>query len=122
MAIPNKFNGSTRWNGDTGLFEVDASSGPPAWTSIGAGPGKNLAPDVPHLLIVKYQYDLVKLTTTIISIEWDGIVYPVGTTTGVQTSTWAKVIAIQKQNAAIAVGSTEVIYDQTTLYLSDLPM
>jgi hypothetical protein len=122
VEIPNEYNGSTRWNGDTGLFEVDASAGAPQWKSIGAGPGKSLPPDVPHLLIVKYQYDLVKLTTTIISIQWDAVVYPVGTTTGVQMSTWGTVLAIQKQNAAIQIGSTEVIYDQTTLSLSDQPL
>jgi hypothetical protein len=94
VAIPQKFNGSTRWNSVTGHFEVDASSGAPQWTDIGAGPGP-ITPDVPHSLVIKYQYDFVKMTTTIISITWDNFVYPVGKTTGVQTDDWAKVLAVQ---------------------------
>lgn len=118
--IPNKFNGSTRWNSVSGHFEIDASSGAAAWTDTGVGPGA-ITPDVTHELVNLYQFDLVKLTTTIISISWDGVVYPVGVTTGVQTSNWTSVLDIQLQDASNQPGSVEVVYDQIQLDLDDQP-
>jgi hypothetical protein len=121
--IPNKFNGSTRWNSVSGHFEIDASSASPAWSDIGGGPG-SLTPDVTHELINLYQFDYVKLTTSVLSISWDGVIYSVPSTlqnVGVQTSNWTQVLDLQLQDATQQVGSVEVIYNQTSLYLSDQP-
>lgn len=123
--IPNKFNGSTQLNFSTGNFMIDASSGAAAWSDIGAGPGKDIAPDVPHLLELRYQYDFAGKHISTLSITWDGTLYPVPAklqNVGCQPSNWNAVMAIQKQTEMFTPGSVEVVYDRTTLTLSDQPL
>jgi len=123
--IPNRFNGSTQLNFDTGHFMIDASSGSAAWSDIGGGPGKDIAPDVAHLLEIRYQFDYANLKTSTLSISWDGIAYPVPTNlqgVGCQSSNWTAVASIQKQTEMYNPGSVDVVYDATTLIFSDQPL
>lgn len=119
--IANKANGSTQLNFDTGHFEIDATSGPPSWTDIGAGPGK-VSPDIEHALAVSYFFDLARNQVSVLSITWDGTIYtipPALQKVGFQTSNWTVVAALQLQNEIYNPGAVDVLYRNTALTWSD---
>lgn len=125
QSIPNKFNGSTQLNLQTGHFEIDASSSAAHWSDIGSGPGTEIEPDTPHEMAIRYQWDFAQKRHSTLSIEWDGIMYPVPESmqnVGNQESNWDAVMAIQLQSEILEKGSTEVIYDDIMLTLSDEPL
>lgn len=123
--IANKFNGSTQLNLSSGNFQIDASSGAAQWSDIGGGPGKQIAPDVPHLLEIRYSFDYAGKKHSTLSISWDGKVYAVPAAlqnVDNQTSNWVAGMHIQKQTEMFNPGAVSVIYDQTSLTFDQQPL
>lgn len=101
------YNFGGQWNQSTGLWEID-----PAWTKTAFTP--KITPDRWMPVCFKYFRNIATQQYSVVSIEWDGVLYTVPSTlqnNPCPLDSWAQVAAIQLQTEILTPGGLSILYN-----------